>query len=114
LVNLQNNQVSVWGNLANGNWYYFVLNTSASSITVEVKEMTTIGFIWLYAAQNQYPTVRGYDYSDTTTTTSYHILHILPTYYTNYTTYYIGVYANPYAPIDYEMEFAIIAWETPF
>jgi len=114
LVSLQNNDVTVWGNLANGNWYYFLLNTSSSSITIEVKELSTSGFIWLYAAQNQYPTVRAYDYSDVLTNTPYHILHILPAYYRSYTTYYIGVYANPYAPIDYEMDFSIIAWETPF
>ena len=78
-------------------WSFFALNLqNSSSLSISLKEMNTIGNLWLYVSKGRMPDSRNFDYSLLETTNQYHHLNIvLQNQQTD--SYVIGVYADPFA-----------------
>jgi len=94
-------------------WQIYTINiVNSTYLAVDVKEIGSKGFVWLFASKGQAPDLRRYDFSDQETKSKYHRLHIVfdqP----QTATWQIGVYGNPFAdrgPLSY----SLAAWYTPF
>lgn len=70
-------------------------------LSINVKELTGVGNLWIYGSAGSFPTLTSFDYSDSTTfdnTSPYHQLTIpFTTPVNRIYSYYIGVYGNPYS-----------------
>jgi len=92
---LRNNQLYGPYNITTGQWQTYTFGvSSSSSFHVLVKEINTVGFIWVYASKGV-PTLRNYDFSDTSLTKAVHVVGVdLTTVFSE--VYQIGVYGNPF------------------
>eukprot|EP01114_Cavostelium_apophysatum_P016517 TRINITY_DN4714_c0_g2_i1.p1 TRINITY_DN4714_c0_g2~~TRINITY_DN4714_c0_g2_i1.p1 ORF type:complete len:607 (+),score=104.29 TRINITY_DN4714_c0_g2_i1:149-1969(+) len=95
-----------------GNWSYFQINIASTSfLTIDLHEIQTSGYLWMYMSKDQSPTTEDYDYSEIETNSAYH--HISVQFDSPQTdTYILGVYTNPFSSGN--VPFTITAWTSPF
>jgi len=95
-------------------WSYFQFNIQGSSfVTIDLKELNSQGYLWVYASRGYVPDNHIFDFTDQSITSQFHGIHIdfdQP----ESGLWYIGVYANPYAPSSGSVPFSIAAWYSPF
>jgi len=94
-------------------WEYYTIDVvNTTYLAIEVKELASTGFVWLYGSKGQSPTLRRYDYSSKDTNSKFHRLRI--TFDSPQTdTWQIGVYGNPFADRG-TFPYSLAAWYTPF
>lgn len=105
--------VTTTGQVFRNGWSYFELDSSNSSfISINIKERSSVGYLWLFALKGNAPDLHNYDYSDQSTSSSFH--RIYDSFDSPQTdTWTIGVYANPYA-VNPPVSFSISAWYSSF
>mmetsp|Transcript_21706 Transcript_21706/g.32212 ORF Transcript_21706/g.32212 Transcript_21706/m.32212 type:complete len:613 (+) Transcript_21706:2444-4282(+) len=110
-----NSDQLVTDSVPDNQWRYYALevNPDAGFVDILLREVNSNGYLWLFVASGDYPTVRDYDYSDTETNTHLHQIDIDLTGETTHTTYFVGVFANPLTPEESSVDFQLVAW-VPF
>jgi len=101
----------VTGTVNNNHWIYYKYTAPSvkSSITVELLETSSQGYLWLYLAHAVPPSQSENDMSDTTHSAS-HTLHELIDNSNSDSDYYIGVYGSPFLPLSIPCDFQIIVY----
>jgi len=91
-------------------WKYYQLNIQATSfLTIDLKEISTDGFLWLFVSKDSTPDTRNYDYWNP----SQGDLHTIQIQfdYPATDTYFIGVYGSPF--LIQSASYALSAWYSP-
>jgi hypothetical protein len=99
--------------LTRNTWKYYTIDTSSTTfLAVDLKELNSLGAIWVFVSKNTPPDIRIHDYADMDTNSALHSLDIV---FSNPQTqrWIIGVYGNPYAPNGI-LSFKVTAWFPPF
>lgn len=115
------NGITVTGSVGNGKWAYYNYSfRDTSQIFVVVKELSTVGFLNLYFAYNQVPTLSSYIMREVTTTSNLHRIAVTFSQRTrdfnrnNTLTFILGVYGSTSIPANQAESFKIVAWNPPF
>lgn len=104
------------GAVAANQWAYFRLapaapGTAVVSVTAAVREASSAGLVWVYAAAQTAPTLRAYDHADTTQGAT-HVLHFSPegSEASPNTVWTIGVYGSPFLSGGQTANFTLVSW----
>jgi hypothetical protein len=99
------------GTVTNNNWIYYKYTapSSKTSITIEMIESETSGYLWLYLSHGVPPSQLQYGFSDVTQSSAHTIHEIVDNENTD-SDYYIGVYGSPYLPMTIQCDFQIVAY----
>jgi len=97
--------------ITNNNWIYYKYTapSSKSSITVELLESDTQGYIWLYLAHGVPPSQIENEANDETQKAS-HTIHEIIDNENSDSDYYIGVYGSPFLPLTIPCDFQIVVY----
>jgi hypothetical protein len=96
-----------------GEWkFYSIVVQTTSQLNVVVREIDTVGMLWVFVSAGQYPTLASYEDKSTDTNTQIHRLHLEFTSPRTDTEYFVGVYGSPFALR--ETTFSVSIYYTPF
>jgi hypothetical protein len=101
---------AVQNSLGANQWHFYSVHVTGASLNVNLFESATSGYLWLYVAHNDFPTLAVYDYADQRTNTAYHSIAFEHDADNDAHEYVVGVFANPWAPIDRNVEYTLGVW----
>jgi Bacterial pre-peptidase C-terminal domain/EGF-like domain len=110
---LTSNQL-VHGSVAINAWKYYQIENVQAGVFVHLAETASVGNLWLFASATGFPTVAIHDWSSTDTNSAFHNIAVERSDSADPTTLFIGVYGDPYAPDNGNVQFDLTAFITPF
>ena len=101
--------------IGNGVWQYYTVSGFTTGVTIHLFEQGGAkGMLWLFADDNNSPTLTDYVYQSTDTNTKSHNIFIARSNPNDPTSYIVGVYGNPLIPSDHLVPYTISAFAIPF
>jgi hypothetical protein len=95
-----------------GAWRYFNVDVKAGyQVTILMREMNSVGYLWLYEQRDTSPSMASFDHFDTESNTPTHRIVFTPG--SDYRTQ-IGVFGAPTSKPNEEYGFKIVVWQPSF
>jgi hypothetical protein len=95
-----------------GNWsYYSVAVKAGYEVTILLRELDSVGFLWLYESRDPFPSMIVYDYADTESNTATHRIVFTPV---SDQSAQIGVFASPFTRPSVSYGFKLVVWQASF